>query len=270
MRARYHRACLVGAMGLMVLLAGAGCDKRSVQAGAEGSLVEQPKPKPVSQTVDQPTRPGGGTEMVARDLPPQDLGTGGQPEPTGGMPEAQPPAAQGTQSPADAAPPAEPDHLSGLEPIRPGRVPSEERVEGGVLVAKADLGDAAQRRAEDLERERRLAALAGLQDVYFPFDSWAISTEGQRALAADAEWLKQNAGTRVVVEGHCDERGTLAYNMVLGEKRANAARNYMLELGVKPDQVAAVSYGKERPVCKDHNEGCYQKNRRAHVAPRVD
>lgn len=265
MQARYHRACVVGAMGLL-LLAGAGCEKQSVQTGAEGSLIEQPKAKPVSRPADQPARPSGGTEVVAQDLPPQDLGAGGQTEPTVGVPEPAPSA----QSATDAAPPAEPDHLSGLEPIQPGRTPSEERVEGGVLVAKADLGDAAQRRAEDLERERRLAALAGLQDVYFPFDSWAISAEGQQALAADAEWLKQNAGTRVVVEGHCDERGTLAYNMVLGEKRANAARNYLLELGVKPDQVAAVSYGKERPVCKEHNEGCYRKNRRAHVAPRVD
>lgn len=255
MQARYHRACLVGAMG-MVLLAGTGCEKQSVQAGAEGSLIEQPKAKPVSRTLDQPARPGGGTEIV------------GQQNPSGGG-ASEPSMVQAMQSATDQAPPAEPDHLSGLEPIQPGRAPAEERV-GGVLVAKADVGDAAQRQAEDLERERKLAALAGLRDVYFLFDSWALSAEGQQALAADADWLKRNPGARVVVEGHCDERGTLAYNMVLGEKRANAAREYLMELGVKSDQLAAVSYGKERPVCKEHNEACYRQNRRAHVAPRAD
>jgi peptidoglycan-associated lipoprotein len=68
------------------------------------------------------------------------------------------------------------------------------------------------------------------------------------------------------VEGHCDERGTSAYNLVLGEKRAKSARNYMVELGVAPKQLSVVSYGKERPICAEHAESCYSQNRRAHVA----
>jgi peptidoglycan-associated lipoprotein len=85
------------------------------------------------------------------------------------------------------------------------------------------------------------------------------------ALNRDAEWLKAHPGAVMKVEGHCDERGTADYNVVLGEKRAKAAKSYLVEMGVSPKQLAIVSYGKERPFCAEHDEACYQQNRRGHM-----
>jgi peptidoglycan-associated lipoprotein len=85
------------------------------------------------------------------------------------------------------------------------------------------------------------------------------------ALNHNAAYLKKHPGAVLKIEGHCDERGTTDYNMVLGDKRTKAARNYLGEVGVNPKQVAIVSYGKERPFCFDRDEACYQQNRRGHV-----
>jgi peptidoglycan-associated lipoprotein len=137
-----------------------------------------------------------------------------------------------------------------------------------IVVAKADASDAARRRAEDLQREALATAAAGLEDVFFAFDSWQLSADAKQALMLDAEWMKSNVDKPILIEGHCDERGTLAYNLVLGEKRAKAAQKYLQELGVTPTRLSVVSYGKERPFCKDRDEGCYQKNRRSHIVLR--
>jgi peptidoglycan-associated lipoprotein len=142
--------------------------------------------------------------------------------------------------------------------------PSEERVGGNTLMAKSDPGSAA-RQMDEIRAERDAAAAAGLRDVFFAFDSFVISEEGRQALSRDAEWIKSNRGGQLKIEGHCDERGTSAYNLVLGEKRAKAVRNYLVELGVVSNQLSVVSYGKERPFCKEHDESCYSQNRRGHV-----
>jgi peptidoglycan-associated lipoprotein len=118
----------------------------------------------------------------------------------------------------------------------------------------------------DVRAEQAASAAAGLRDVFFAYDSWTISEEGRQALSRDAEWMKSTPSAVVKVEGHCDERGTSAYNLVLGEKRAKAARNYLVELGVGANRLSVVSYGKERPSCNEHAESCYQQNRRGHLA----
>jgi peptidoglycan-associated lipoprotein len=146
--------------------------------------------------------------------------------------------------------------------------PSEERVGGlgaGTMLAKADPSGSSSRQLEEMRAEQVASAAAGLRDVYFGYDSWTISEEGRQALSRDAQWMKSNGGAAVKVEGHCDERGTSAYNMVLGEKRAKAVRNYLVELGVGANRLSVVSYGKERPFCADHAESCYQQNRRGHL-----
>ncbi|HEV2173335.1 MAG TPA: peptidoglycan-associated lipoprotein Pal [Nitrospira sp.] len=146
--------------------------------------------------------------------------------------------------------------------------PSEERVGGfgaGTMLAKADPSGSSSRQLEEMRAEQVASAAAGLRDVYFGYDSWTISEEGRQALSRDAQWMKSNGGAAVKVEGHCDERGTSAYNMVLGEKRAKAVRNYLVELGVSANRLSVVSYGKERPFCADHAESCYQQNRRGHL-----
>jgi len=142
--------------------------------------------------------------------------------------------------------------------------PGEERVNGGTMMAKLDPSQSG-RQMDEIRSEQAAADAAGLRDVFFAFDSFAISEEGRQSLSRDAEWIKSNPGSQLKIEGHCDERGTSAYNLVLGEKRAKAARNYLVELGVSANRLAVVSFGKERPFCRDHSESCYAQNRRAHV-----
>jgi peptidoglycan-associated lipoprotein len=143
--------------------------------------------------------------------------------------------------------------------------PSEERLgRGGDIASLSSSGMSARQRAE-LTKEEKAAIEAGLQDVFFGYDQWVLSDSGMEALNLDAQWLKDHPGAVMKVEGHCDERGTADYNMVLGEKRAKTARGYLVESGVAPKQVAIVSYGKARPFCSDPAESCYQQNRRGHV-----
>jgi peptidoglycan-associated lipoprotein len=144
--------------------------------------------------------------------------------------------------------------------------PSEERVGSGTILAKVDPSSSAERQMAEVRAEQAASAAAGLRDVFFGYDSWTISEDGRQALTRDADWMKSNQSALIKVEGHCDERGTSAYNLVLGEKRAKAARNYLVELGVSANRLSVVSYGKERPSCNEHAESCYQQNRRGHLA----
>ena len=160
------------------------------------------------------------------------------------------------------------------------RNPLEERLGGGghngngtvtpgnTLMAKSDPGGAARQLAE-IRAEQTASAAAGLRDVFFAYDSFSITEEGRHALTSDAEWIKSNPQAQLKIEGHCDERGTSAYNLVLGEKRAKAVRNYLVELGVVPQHLSVVSYGKERPFCTEHGEHCYSMNRRGHLVVKV-
>lgn len=143
--------------------------------------------------------------------------------------------------------------------------PSEEHLgQGNSIASLSSSGMTARQRAE-LTKEEKAAIEAGLQDVFFGYDEWTLSDKGMAALDRDARWLKDHPGAVMKVEGHCDERGTADYNLVLGDKRAKTARAYLVEMGVSPKQVAIVSYGKERPFCRDHDESCYEQNRRGHV-----
>lgn len=103
---------------------------------------------------------------------------------------------------------------------------------------------------------------SGLKEVYFEFDRYDLDSDDRAILTTNAEWLKKNSALRVEIEGHCDERGTNEYNLALGAKRAQAAKDYLMSLGVAPNRISATSYGEEIPVCREHNEDCWQKNRR--------
>ena len=104
----------------------------------------------------------------------------------------------------------------------------------------------------------------GVGDIYFDFDRYHIRKDAQPVLEGNARWLRIETGKSVVIEGHCDERGTLAYNLVLGEKRARSAKHFLEDLGVPASRIQTTSYGEVKPFCKEHNEGCWQQNRRAH------
>ena len=100
----------------------------------------------------------------------------------------------------------------------------------------------------------------------FAFDRYTLSPYGQEVLKRNAEWLKDNPWAEVQIEGHADDRGTSEYNLALGAKRAEAAKDYLVALGVSPERLSTISYGEELPVCRDKVEGCWQRNRRAHSA----
>jgi len=102
-----------------------------------------------------------------------------------------------------------------------------------------------------------------LKDIQFNFDSAALSESARATLKANADWLKSNPAARVQIEGHCDERGAAEYNMALGAKRAQAAQDYLATLGIAANRMSTVSYGEEIPLCKEQNESCWAKNRRA-------
>jgi peptidoglycan-associated lipoprotein len=102
-----------------------------------------------------------------------------------------------------------------------------------------------------------------VKDVYFGFDRYDLTEEGRTTLKANADWLKRNPASRVQIEGHCDERGTADYNLALGAKRAQTAKDYLVSLGIGVDRLSTISYGEEIPVCREQTEECWVQNRRA-------
>ena len=116
----------------------------------------------------------------------------------------------------------------------------------------------AQKSLAQINNERPLG------DVYFELDESSLKEEGKAALSTNATWLKRWATTKINIEGHCDERGTAEYNLGLGERRANAVKSYLVELGVPADRIVIVSKGKEAPFCTESNESCWKQNRRGH------
>jgi peptidoglycan-associated lipoprotein len=107
-------------------------------------------------------------------------------------------------------------------------------------------------------------AEAPLADALFDYDQSTIRPDAADVLSRDAKWLTRWPTTKVTVEGHGDERGTAEYNLALGERRATAVKSYLVSLGVQAERLTIVSYGKERPVCTDSSEQCWQRNRRGH------
>jgi peptidoglycan-associated lipoprotein len=154
-----------------------------------------------------------------------------------------PPPPAGTTT---ARPPAPPEPV--VEPS-PVTVPPEPAVESSDLSARS---------LDEINKQ------SPLQPVFYEFDSAEMSADAQAALTKNAEVLKKNATWVVSIEGHCDERGTAEYNLALGERRALAARTYLVSLGIAPDRLRTVSYGKEFPFDPGHTESSWAKNRRAH------
>lgn len=105
-----------------------------------------------------------------------------------------------------------------------------------------------------------------LNDIYFAFDRYDIRPKDAEILRKNLEWFRANPGKKVLIEGHCDERGTIEYNLALGQKRAEAAKAYLIKLGVNPEVLETISYGKERPFDPGHNAKAWAKNRRAHFS----
>jgi peptidoglycan-associated lipoprotein len=148
-------------------------------------------------------------------------------------------------APAPATTPAPPPPPPPAPAPAPDRAPTEEE-----LFAKKTI--------DDLNREGVLA------DAFFDLDSAQLRDDSKAGLQKNVDWLKRWGTTKVMIEGHCDSRGTSEYNLALGERRAKAVQDYLLSLGVPTDRVTIVSKGKEQPFCGDENESCWQQNRRGH------
>jgi peptidoglycan-associated lipoprotein len=121
----------------------------------------------------------------------------------------------------------------------------------------------------DLERQKMLQeqmkkGAPNFKDILFEFNGSSVGPDYQGLINDVATWLSQNQGAKLTLEGHCDERGTIEYNLALGEKRAEAVKNQLVKAGVKADRVKTISYGKEVPVDPGHTEEAWAKNRRAH------
>ena len=153
------------------------------------------------------------------------------------------PSPPGTSKTGGAAPPGPPQPVS--EPVP---VPPEPLAEDAVGSKSLD----------DLNRD------SPLKPVFFALDSSELSSESQSTLQANSQVLKKYASWQITIEGHCDERGTAEYNLALGERRANAARDHLVSLGVGANRLRTVSYGKEFPFEPAHEEAAWSKNRRAH------
>lgn len=157
------------------------------------------------------------------------------------QPETPPPA----PPPAEPAPPPAPPPPPPPPPAPKPAAPTEDEI----FAAKS---------LDQLNAEKPLG------DVFFDYDSAALSEDARANLEKNATWLKRWTSTKILVEGHCDSRGTNEYNIALGDRRANAVREYLASLGITGDRVQVVSKGEEQPFCTEENESCWSQNRRGH------
>ena len=109
--------------------------------------------------------------------------------------------------------------------------------------------------------------IAGLVTVRFGYDKSSLDAAAKKDIATNVQWMKKNAATRVQIEGHCDARGTIEYNVALGERRANAVKAYMVSMGIPADRLSVISYGKEKPIANGDSEQAWAQNRRANFVP---
>jgi peptidoglycan-associated lipoprotein len=109
---------------------------------------------------------------------------------------------------------------------------------------------------------------ANIKDAFFDYDQYTLRDDARAALQSNARALRERPQIRITIEGHCDERGSEKYNLALGDMRANAAKDFLVSLGISASRIDTVSYGEERPFCEEHNEECWQLNRRAHFVMR--
>jgi peptidoglycan-associated lipoprotein len=164
---------------------------------------------------------------------------------------------------ATVTPPPAPERTTPSAVFTPGKAPALARQEPSVATFTPSRmpDDATRRRIQDL--------LNRIQDAYFDYNQHTLRPDAETALKTDAQTLadiiKQYPDFKLTVEGHCDERGSDEYNLALGDARAKQTKDYLSTLGLPANQLATISYGKDKPVCSEHDEVCWQKNRRAHI-----
>ncbi|HLZ33265.1 MAG TPA: peptidoglycan-associated lipoprotein Pal [Nitrospira sp.] len=242
MSMRYHRSCFHFSLCLLAVAMLSGCASRKIVTAVEDqSFVPGAAPETHAAVAEE--------AKVSPSTPEPTPAPESAPEPAPSeAPKAEVPAAALTESPKAEAPPA------AAPPVEEARITE-------APVAPAPTPSPAPETAPPLPA-------AELADAFFDFDRFTIRSDARAPLEANAGIMKGQPDIKVLIEGHCDERGTSAYNLVLGERRAQAARQYLQDLGVPSSQIQITSYGKERPFCTEHSEACWQSNRRAHFSRR--
>jgi len=134
--------------------------------------------------------------------------------------------------------------------------------EAKVKPGKAVSGNSGSSSSLDAYRQGKRPESGPLKEIFFAFDRYELSEPARTVLRENAVWLKSNPSAKIEIEGHCDERGTTEYNIALGAKRAGAARDYLMSLGVAAGRISTTSFGEELAICKESSEECYQQNRR--------
>ena len=139
--------------------------------------------------------------------------------------------------------------------------------EAAIKVSEAEQEEMEEERLQEEARRKMMAAQNRFvnEDTHFEFDSSNLLSEAQEILRWKAAWLQKNPNVQVTIEGHCDERGTNEYNLALGDRRANSAKAYLMDLGIYGSRLNTISYGEERPADYGSNEEAWAKNRRAHL-----
>jgi peptidoglycan-associated lipoprotein len=256
MRRGWHLSFVTVVLGLVAVLL-AGCPKRPTLAPSTagpapgvGPSVSAPPPVPGAAGAvgvpGAPAAPGAVPPGVAA-VPPLPSAPGAPSAP--GVPGApSPPAAPGAPS----------------VPVAPG-VPAAPGAPGAIAAAPgAPTTPGAGTVIPALPAPQEFLETAALRNIYFDFDKYEIRPGDALLLEENAKWLKASADTRVLIEGHCDERGTNEYNLALGERRAKATGDYLVSLGIAASRITTISYGEERPVCTERAESCWAQNRRSH------
>jgi peptidoglycan-associated lipoprotein len=244
---------IVFSLGLVVV-ALAGCPRKPELAPSTG-MPGAPSGGPSGGAPSSPGAPPAGAPGVAQPAP------GEGPVATAPAPGAQPGGPVAT-APAPGAQPGGPGVAPA--PTAPGGAP------GGTAPGPTAGGPgpavpgAPGTVVPATPLPREFVEAPALQNIYFDFDRYEIRRGDGEILAENARWLKANATALVLIEGHCDERGTNEYNLALGARRATATRDYLVALGVEASRISIISYGEERPVCVERTEACWDQNRRAH------
>ena len=242
-------ACRV-LLGFIILGIVTGCSGKKLSSGSgDQSFVAGPKPEALAvQVTPEPVPPPPLPAEEAKVEPPP------PPPPPVEEPKIEPPPPPPVEEARVVEPPvARPTP----EPAQPGPAPEPPPP----AIAQAPV-------ALPVEPPPPSAQAPSLEDIYFDYDQSVLRADARTTLEENAKVLRANDGQKIVIEGHCDERGTLAYNLILGERRAQSVKRYLENLGVAASQLQIISYGKERPFCADHSEACWQSNRRAHFVAR--
>lgn len=238
-----NRKSLALAASLAALLAVAGCHKKKVAPPPPPPAPTQQAPAPTASITATPDTINAGDSSTltwkttdATDVSIEGLGSV---------------AASGTQT-------VKPTQTTTYHLIAHG--------DGGSADATATVTVSAPQQQQQPPQESNIdenAFEAAVKPVYFDYDSYEVRPDAQSTIQADANFLNQHPNLKVVIGGYCDERGSTEYNLALGENRANAAKQALTNAGISPDRLRTVSYGKEKGFCSEHNEACWQQNRRA-------